>query len=397
MPVQSKRTSATLRQDNVARAARLVHVFHGLSRAQLTARLGVTRSTAKTIVEALTDVGLIREEPQPSTVGRGRPSPALTPAPAGPVVLAVEVAVSHVAVATVGFGTRLTEVIREPLPPTPTPTEVVELIGTLGRDQLRKAQRPVLGAGVSFYGAVREADGFVLHAPSLGWRDLALEGLIAGTLGGRLPVSVGNDADLAAMAEARRLGEAEPQDLVYLIAELGLGAGVVSGGSLLNGANGAFGEVGHMVVNPDGRHCPCGRTGCWETEVDAVALLRHAGRPASQNLRGSVARVVADAQAGDVQARDGLAEYVRWMAIGLTNVVNIFDPPRVLFGGILAQVLPTIGEELTRTVSHNGLVRRGVPLSISASRLGQESALIGAADLAFAGLLSDPLEWAGKD
>jgi len=380
-----------LRQDNVARALQLVHVFSGLSRAQLAVRLGVTRSTAKAIVAALSDGGLIVEEVQSTAGGRGRPSNVVEPASTSPVVFAIELAVSHVTVATVELGTRLTEITRKQLSPSPTPAEVVALIGAVGRAHLRTVARPVLGVGVSFYGAVRPGDGFVLHAPSLRWRDLPLGQLIGRALGGQLPVSVGNDADLAVMAEARRWGGTQPQDLVYLIAELGLGAGVVSGGSLLTGVNGAFGELGHMVVNPEGQRCPCGRRGCWETEVDGPGLLRHAGRTATGNLSESVAAVLASVQAGDRRSRDGLTEYVRWLAIGLANVVNIFDPPRVVFGGILAQVLPAISDELSHAVTQAGLIRRSAPLSISAARLGEESALIGAADLAFASLLSDPL------
>lgn len=377
----------------MSRALWLAHVFEGLSRAQLTARLDVTRSTSKAIVETLSEAGLLMEAPQPAGVGRGRPSPRVAFSPTAPAVLAIEVAVSHVAVATVGLGSTSMEGAREPLPSSPTPAQAVDVIGGLARDCLRKERRPVVAAGVSFYGAVGDPDGFVLRSPGLGWRNVALGKLIEAELGHQFPVSVGNDADLAALAEARRMGGLEPADLVYLIAELGLGAGVVIGGSLLRGVNGAFGEVGHTVVNPAGRRCPCGRIGCWETEVDGVALLRHAGRPASQNLSRSVAELVADGQSGNPRVLAGLAEYRRWLAIGLTNVINIFDPPRIVLGGVLAQILPVIGEQLALDVTAASLVQRATPLSISAAVLRPNSALIGAADLAFTDVLADPVRW----
>ncbi|MCP3803234.1 ROK family protein [Allokutzneria sp. A3M-2-11 16] len=387
--MRSARTSAMLRQDNSARALGLVHAFGEASRAQLASWLGVTRTTAKAVAEGLVAAGLVVEEERAEALGRGRPSPVVRPAPGGPVVMAVELAVSHVTVAVVGLGTHLVTVQRERLPSSPAPDTVIGLIGDLAGSAAR-ASGPLAGVGVSFYGAVRP-DGFVLHAPSLRWRELPLADLISRAVGGGVPVRVGNDADLAAMAEARRAGDARPRDLLYLIAERGLGAGLVNNGVLVGGATGSFGEVGHMVVNPDGVRCPCGRIGCWETEVDARSLLRRAGRRARGDLQHAVAGVLADAGTGDDRARVALAEYTRWLGLGLVNMVNIFDPPRVVVGGVLARVLPAIAGELSTVVAQQGLVRRESPLPITAARLGEHSALIGAADLAFADLLAAPL------
>ena len=117
----------------------------------------------------------------------------------------------------------------------------------------------------------------VALAPNLGWRDVPLARRLSTALDPwSVPVSVDNDANLAALAEYTSGVAAGTPDLVYLTGEVGVGGGIIVDGRLLRGADGFSGEVGHLPVDPGGTRCGCGRYGCWETKVGLAALVRMA-------------------------------------------------------------------------------------------------------------------------
>ena len=115
--------------------------------------------------------------------------------------------------------------------------------------------------------------------------------------------SSGDMADIAALAEHTRGAAAGIDDLVYLHGDIGISAGIITGGRLVTGHGGRSGKVGHMVVNPAGPRCGCGSRGCWETEIGEAALLRHAGAGTGP---GSSSTVVRAAAHGDRAARDAV-------------------------------------------------------------------------------------------
>ena len=140
--------------------------------------------------------------------------------------------------------------------------------------QLREAtDRPLLGVGVGSPGVV-DGRGVVLNAPNLGWADVDLTGILLSEL--HVPVYVANDANIAVLGE-HTFGETAAADLMLLRIGTGVGAGLVVGGALVEGHTSAAGEIGHVVVDPAGARCPCGRVGCLET-VLAVPHLRRLDR-----------------------------------------------------------------------------------------------------------------------
>jgi glucokinase len=175
---------------------------------------------------------------------------------------------------------------------------------------------------------------------------------LAGRLGDlmRRPVLVVNDATAAAFAEWQVGAGRGVTDLVMVTLGTGIGGGVVAGNQLIVGANGFTGEFGHMVVDPDGPPCPCGRRGCWEryasgsglaqlARTDAVGgrlpavLERAGGDPAL--VRGE--HVQAAARDGDPDALAVVDQFARWVALGLVNLTNAFDPAMFVLGGGLAE------------------------------------------------------------
>ena len=126
--------------------------------------------------------------------------------------------------------------------------------------------------------------------------------------------------------------------MIYLYGDVGVGAGIIAGGRRVTGHGGYGGEVGHMVVNPAGRPCGCGSRGCWETEIGEYALLQAAGRGDAIGPRRGARPSSRPPRAGDASAQTAVRQVGDWLGFGVANLVNIFNPEVVIFGGTLRDV-----------------------------------------------------------
>jgi glucokinase len=249
------------------------------------------------------------------------------------------------------------------------------------------------GVGVGVPGLV-DREGVLRFAPNLpGVVDLPIKAELEARLG--TPVRVDNDATCAAWGE-RQVGAAQGYDDVILVTlGTGIGGGIVAGGTLLRGANGFAGEVGHMVIQAGGDPCPCGQRGCWERYASGGGLGRLGQRAAAE---GRAARVLARAGGephmvrgehvtvaageGDADARAVLAELGWWVALGLANLANVFDPQAFVLGGGLVEA----GDLLLGPVrtAFAGLLTGAAhrpPVDIIPATLGEHAGAIGAACL----------------
>jgi glucokinase len=202
-----------------------------------------------------------------------------------------------------------------------------------------------LGVGVP--GLVTRS-GVLRAAPNLdGVADFEVRRLLSERLG--RTVEVDNDATCATIAEWQ-LGAARGTDNMILVTlGTGIGGGLVTNGSVHRGMNGFAGEFGHMVIDPDGPRCPCGRRGCWERYASGSGLAMLAREAATgRRLQDVVRRAGGDpqavrgehvqdaARAGDPEALEVIDDFGRWVALGLSNLTNAFDPEMFVLGGGLA-------------------------------------------------------------
>jgi predicted NBD/HSP70 family sugar kinase len=158
----------------------------------------------------------------------------------------------------------------------------------------------------------------------------------------------------------------------------------------MTGTVGYAGEAGHSVINPQGRPCRCGSTGCWETEVGEEALARHAEIPIGDGRQQVIEEVLARAHRGDQGVFKAFREVGRWLGLGVGNLVNIFNPDLVVFGGFYHPIYPFLEQWINEGAERSALDAPWRHCEIVRSELGSDARVIGAAELVLADVIADP-------
>jgi predicted NBD/HSP70 family sugar kinase len=332
------------------------------SRAAISTATGLTRATVSALVDDLIAGGLLTEHDPAPRSGAGRPAAGLALSPSGPAGLGLEINIDYLAACVVD----LTGAVRHrfaiqgdqrPL----APGASLASLGGLALQALEAASADglaIAGAALAVPGLVAP-NGIVRVAPNLDWQDVDAPALLNVLPGlGDLPITVDNEANLAALGELRADGG--ERSFLYVSGEIGIGAGIVLDGELYRGGRGWSGEIGHVTVYPDGRPCRCGANGCLE---------QYAGQE----------HIAADA---DLAASA--------LGIALAAVVNLLDISVIVLGGTYApefpRLRPGIEAELARRVLTAGLA----PVTLRAAVLGPDAAMRGAAGAVIQALIDNP-------
>lgn len=252
------------------------------------------------------------------------------------------------------------------------------------------ATGPIAGVGVATAGPVDPASGSYRAPPNLdGWDGQTMVPALERALG--LPVSVGHDATLAAMAEVEFGAGQGMRHLLYVTVSTGIGAGIIAGGRPLTGATGGAGEAGHLIVQPGGPACGAGCGGCLEAMASGSGIAAEAKRrieagadTALADIAEPSARDVFEAAAtGDDVARAIIDGAIGYLGAGLAGLLALFDPELLVLGGGVIEGLRPRWDDVLEATRSQALPRyaEGVPLVISA--LGDAVSLLGAAVLAF--------------
>lgn len=258
------------------------------------------------------------------------------------------------------------DIINEVRHPTPHASQLVDalagLIGELG---------DVDSIGVGVPGLIT-LDGVMRASPNIpGSVDVAVGPELSHRLGRR--VHVDNDGNLAALAEWRYGAGRGARNMWMVTLGTGIGGGHIVDGVVQRGVNGFAGEIGHMVVNPDGPRCTCGRKGCWEVYASGRGLkLLAAGEPGES--------VVERARRGDADAVTVLEAWARWVALGISNLTNFSDPDVIVIGGGVsenADIMMPIVRRWFVELLYSPEQRTHPDLRVA--RLGEHSGAIGAA------------------
>ncbi|MFE7226356.1 ROK family protein [Nocardioides sp. NPDC057577] len=375
------------------------------SRGRLAEETGLTRTVANGLVDELAELGLVSCE-DADRRGAGRPGVQVRLNGSSVCGVGAEINVDHLAVVAVDLaGTVIAEFRRGIDGRSLAPEGVLAELAGLVADALaeaRTAGAAVTGVTVGVAGLVDTATQRVTLAPNLGWRDIdAAEdvrrrlGAMAGSVRPVPPVRVANEATLAATAELDPT-DADRADMVVLYGEVGLGGAIVSGGRVAPGRHGWAGEIGHLPVDPRGRLCGCGRTGCWETVVGLRALLESATDPDDPvrdpvlTLEERLATLVERARLADGRTLAALDEVGTWLGTGAAVLVNTLNPGTVVLSGYFAVLGEWLRPAVEARLAADVLAPRAGGTRVAISAFGPTAAVRGGALVSLEPVLSDP-------
>jgi glucokinase len=266
------------------------------------------------------------------------------------------------------------------------------------RDAIEGRSGSVAAVGIGIPCLIDQRRGIAVMSTHLPLADVPFRDLVAERIG--LPVFVDNDANAAMLAEWRFGAARGTRDAALLTIGTGIGGGLVLGGALQRGSQGAGAELGHMVVQADGPRCNgnCPNRGCLEALVSGSALAREALRIARERPRSGLGEAFAAgreisgplvtelAHDGDVAAIDALAVIGRWLGVGVANLVNMLNPDVVVIGGGVIAAGDLLLEPARAVVAERALSPSKEHVRILPARFGAESGMLGAATLALDGL-----------
>jgi predicted NBD/HSP70 family sugar kinase len=392
-------TQGTSRDINRRIVLNLVRAHQPISRADLARVMGVRRGAVSIIVNELLAQKLVFEGATGETV-RGRKPTFLYVESRRRAVVAVDIRASQTYL-------MLADLLGKPLSGVlgmPTETDPKSLVRTLARRirTLLAEQHEVdacEGIGVVVPGMVEQATMRVLHAPTLGWRNVELREPLAAATG--LPVQIENSGRACAIAQLWAMHDERTTagDLVFVSVSDGLGVGVVVQGEVLRGRNNIAGEFGHVPLALDGPRCSCGSSGCWEAYIsNRATLARYFGRamesagPVPPEQRSfTIEDLIARARGGDAKAAAALQATARYLGLGLASVVNALDPARVYIGGEITAAWDSIEATVRAAMAERTLTPGAASTPIRPVGSGQHPRLQGAAALVTAPAFAAPV------
>lgn len=252
-------------------------------------------------------------------------------------------------------------------------------------------RKDVSSVGIGTPGTVNRETGMIEYANNLGFNRVPAVAILKQYFDTEYKLE--NDANCAALGEALAGAGVGKKSFVAVTLGTGVGGGIVLDGKVLSGCNGAGGELGHMVIQMDGEACNCGRVGCWERYASATALVRQTREKMKQcpdslmwKLTGGAienagGRTAFDAmRAGDKAGTEVVNDYIRFVAVGTVNIVNMLQPEMICFGGGISNEGETLLHPVRELVKNDRYSRYcNVQTEICRATLGNDAGIIGAA------------------
>jgi len=399
-----KRTKKVAHRFNeyVMQVLNLIRAEGPITRRELANRTGLNRSTLSEVVVRLLDQSLIHEAGNYKSVD-GRRFRTLEIKGTGYVVVGIEFTgeMTHTLVANLASEVLWRE--DRPVPRGSSKEDILVCIEVAIEAALHEASRigdHVIGIGHADVGLV---DAFeervVMSSVAPGWRDVPLKKMLAERFS--LPVFIQNVSNTMVLAEAWWGVGKGMKDILYVYLGNGIGVAYYHNGEVLGGATNCLGELGHTIVDKDGPMCECGNRGCLEAIAGGKAIVRGVRDYIESGVRTmmsdssdynleklSLDDVVRAAREGDKLCTTVLGEATEYLSIGVVNVVNLFNPDIVIFGGTLAKSHDLVVDSLKRSIKARCLPNAVGELKMEISAFGEDGPALGAATLAIRDYLS---------
>ena len=292
------------------------------------------------------------------------------------------------------------EIVKKKSTPTKAERDGMEIVEDMARlcrelcDEVGISVKDLAGVGVASPGIVNPHTGIIKRASNLKFFYFPITEILADKLGAKhVPVYAENDANAAAWGEACAGAAKGTATSATVTLGTGVGSGIIINNKILSGSNYAEGELGHMVIEFGGAPCTCGRRGCWESYSSATALVRMtkekieeckaAGRYTSMQDAPKVSgRTACDhMRSGDAAAKEVYDKYIEYLACGINNIINIFQPEVIAIGGGISGEGQSLIDALTPIVDANMYCGEKARTRLKLAVLGNDAGIIGAAML----------------
>jgi len=375
-----------------------------LSRAEVSARTGLNRSTVSSIVGELIERGYIQETNlQDPKIGR--PGMLLQFSPSGGCAVGIEIGVEFISIILTNFVADILWRQRIPMAEGSTQIEIIEHAEKLIAEAIlfgKEQGLPLLGIGVGVPGLVDQSQGKLVFAPNIKMNNIPLR--LMWTQRFNTPVFIENEANSAALGEYFFGAAHGKSDFIYMSTGVGLGGGIMIGGQLFKGSNGFAGEIGHTTIYAGGEACGCGSNGCWETYVGPRAIVRRIRQTIAAGATSIIPKLVEGdlqkitvglvaeaAKRNDNVALTALHEVGVDLGVGISNLINIFNPELVIMGGALSLASPWIINAIRESLQMRVLPPLLEKVSVIPSSLGLDSCVMGAVALVLDDVIREPL------
>ena len=361
-----------------------------ISRAHIAKVSGLNKATVSTLMDELIAERMVHEVGQGESKGGRRPRLLMLNERAA-VVAGIDVGVGYLLAVVMDLRTKVLWRRRIPMDHRKGPEACLETAAGLIQEGLDAVPAPplgLLGIGVGVPGLVDEAQSRLLFAPNLKWADVPIRDWLHRQFG--VPILVANEANAGAIGEVWAGSAGGTQSLVYLSVGIGLGAGIILNGELYRGMSGVAGELGHTTIDITGPVCPCGNRGCWELFASETALRSQIARAVAANPLFfsplaprdpdtlDTEDVVAAAESNDPIAISALSTIGDHLGVGITNIINSFNPSLIIIGGSLAQAGSYVLNPARRTVEQRTTSHSRARTQIVLSTLGPSGCAVGA-------------------
>lgn len=367
----------------------------GLSRADVSARTGLTRATVSRLTQELIEGRILAE--RDIQVGRpGRPATPLFPAERTMAGIGLEVNVDHVAGRALDLAGNVLAGFDEVDDVTASdPAAVLAHLGDLAAEMVgavRRSGTRIIGAHLAIPGLVDAAGSTLLLAPNLRWGSIMPAALLGERFGAlALPLTVANDAKLQGLAAGTTVPgrRTDEPTFLYVSGDVGIGSAIIVDGVIATGQHGWAGELGHVSIEPSGPPCHCGSYGCLERYAGKNAVLAAAALP----LDSPPGEVLRRLEAGDERMHRAVARAGWALGIAISDAMNLIDISSVVLGTGLAPLVPWLLPSLRREFETRVLAARFLDISVRGAPADPYPASTGGALRSLERVVAHPARW----
>ncbi len=362
-----------------------------ISRAEIAKVTGLNKSTVSALVDELLTEELVLETGIGESQGGRKPVNLSINKEVGNII-GIDLGVNYILSVMTNFAGEIIWEKRIDLQPAQnSPVQRIADLESLIQETMTNAPqtvRGIIGIGIGVPGIVNYEQGLILSAPNLEWENIGLREIIEQRFG--IPVFIDNEANAGAIGEKWFGAGKRADDLLYISAGTGVGAGIIINNELYRGSKGLAGEIGHMTVSLDGIPCSCGNTGCWEEYSSEKALFRYLKDYMDVEAL-TIFDVVEKAITGDELSRKAFQYVGKYLGIGVANLINAFNPQLVIIGNSLPLAGDILMDELRREAFKRCFASKYFSVKILSSQLNMHACAVGAAALVISRLYASPV------